>query len=89
MAATAVWMGFEPVLLEYLLYASFIGGMLTLATLFYRKSIFADLTRHNMFLRHFADSKVGIPYGVALGFAGLAIYPKTALVGWALARIAA
>ena len=41
------------------------------------------------YLRHFADSKVGIPYGVALGFAGLAIYPKTALVGWALARLAA
>lgn len=89
MAATAVWMGFEPVLLEYLLYASFIGGLLTLATLAYRKSMFADFTRHNMFLRHFADSKVGIPYGVALGFAGLVIYPKTALVGWALARLAA
>ncbi|MFC5385121.1 prepilin peptidase [Aquamicrobium segne] len=88
MAATAVWMGFDLVLLEYLVYASFVGGGLTLATLAYRKSMLVDLTRNNMFLRHFADAKVGIPYGVALGFAGLMIYPKSALVVWALAQMA-
>lgn len=89
MAATAVWMGFDMLLVEYLIYASFVGGVLTLATMAYRKSLLADFTRHNMFLRHFADTRVGIPYGVALGFAGLMIYPKTALVAWALARLTA
>lgn len=88
MAATAVWMGFDILLVEYLIYASFVGGLLTLATLMYRKSFLADFTRDNMFLRHFGDTSVGIPYGVALGFAGLVIYPKTALAAWAIARLA-
>ena len=88
-AATALWMGFSPQLVEYLVQASILGGMLTLALIVYRKSPLATFTGGYMFLRHFANDKVGIPYGVALGVAGLMVYPSTPLMQWALARLAA
>ena len=75
MAATSLWMGFNLNLLGYLVTSTFIGGVLTLLILSYRKSPLADMTGQNMFLRHFADRKVGVPYGVALGLGGLVTYP--------------
>ena len=87
MAATALWMGFDINLLVYLVTASFLGGLLTILILYYRKSPLADLTGGNMFLRHFADGNGGIPYGVALGVGGLITYPDTPLMVWAIERI--
>lgn len=88
MAATSLWMGFGMPLLEYLTIAALLGGMLTVAILLYRKSPLSIFTGRNMFLRHFADPDVGIPYGVALGVGGLLTYPQTPLVVWAVARMA-
>jgi prepilin peptidase CpaA len=45
-------------------------------------------TRHNQFLRHFADETNGIPYGIALGAGGLITYPDSPLMAWALAQLA-
>jgi prepilin peptidase CpaA len=42
-----------------------------------------------MFLRHFANEDAGIPYGIALGAGGLLLYPQSALMAWALERLAA
>jgi prepilin peptidase CpaA len=89
MAATSLWMGFNIGLLGYLVTSAFIGGLLTLLILSYRKSPLADLTGGNMFLRHFADSRVGVPYGVALGVGGLVSFPDTPLVIWAIERLSA
>ncbi|MCO5146231.1 MAG: prepilin peptidase [Aquamicrobium sp.] len=89
MAATALWMGLSPQLMQYLVHASVLGGALTLVLLIYRKSPLSAFTGGNMFLRHFANEKVGIPYGVALGAAGLMVYPSTPLMQWALSRLAA
>lgn len=88
LAATAVWMGMSYELIVYAVYASIIGGLLTLFLVIYRGSPFAMLTGTNIFLRHFADPKAGIPYGVALGIAGLLAYPSTPLMQWALIRLA-
>ena len=66
-------------LLGYLVASTMIGGVLTLLILSYRKSPLADLTGRNMFLRHFADRKAGIPYGLALGLGGLMTYPDSPL----------
>ena len=88
LAATSVWMGLSMTLIQYLVIASIIGGLLTLAILAYRKSILAVYTKQNMFLRHFADEKVGIPYGVALGIGGLLTFPESPLAMWALQRLA-
>jgi len=88
LAATAVWMGFGFLLLEYLVFGAVFGGLLTLAILKFRSSPVSVFTGRNVFLRHFADEKAGIPYGVALGVAGLLVFPETALMQWVLATIA-
>jgi prepilin peptidase CpaA len=88
LAATAVWMGLDMQLVQYLVVSTFIGGLLTLAILIYRKSPFAALTGHNPFLRHLADDTIGVPYGIALGIGGLITYPDSPLMVWALARLA-
>ena len=88
MAASALWMGMSVHLVAYVIYASVLGGLLTLLLVAYRGSPLSMLTGTNMFLRHFADPKAGIPYGVALGVSGLIVYPSTPLMQWALARLA-
>ena len=88
LAATALWMGLSPQLMQYLVQAAVLGGVLTLMILIYRRSPLSVFTGGNVLLRHFADEKVGIPYGVALGVAGLAVYPSTPLMQWALLRLA-
>jgi prepilin peptidase CpaA len=77
-AATALWFGFDH-LLDYLIYASLFGGALTLAIIQFRRiPLPAMLARQNWILRlHETDG--GIPYGIALAAAALAVYPKT---GW-------
>ena len=84
MAATALWMGFSFELLQYLVYAALIGGLLTFFLLLYRGSVLSAFTGHNLFLKNFADARQGVPYGIALGISGLSVYPSTYLAQWAL-----
>ena len=87
LAATAVWMGLNINLIGYLVTSAFIGGLLTVAILAYRKSPLPMYTGHNRFLRHFANESVGVPYGIALGAGGLITFPDSPLMVWALARL--
>jgi prepilin peptidase CpaA len=87
LASTAVWMGFDHQLLGYLLNSAFLGGVLTLCILGYRKSPLSVRAGENMFLRHFADEESGVPYGVALGIGGLMAYPNSPLMLWAINRL--
>jgi prepilin peptidase CpaA len=75
-AAIALWFGFDP-LMNYLVYASIFGGILTLAILRYRVTpLPALLQRQDWALRlHRADA--GVPYGIALAGGALAVYPHT------------
>lgn len=75
-AATALWLGFDP-LMSYLVYASLFGGVLTLAIIRYRlMPLPALLEGQDWALRlHRADA--GVPYGIALAAAAIAIYPQT------------
>jgi prepilin peptidase CpaA len=86
-AASSLWMGFSLNLIGYLVISTIIGGVLTLLILSYRNSPLAEVTGRNMFLRHFADRKAGIPYGLALGLGGLMTYPDSPLVQWAIEQI--
>ena len=86
-AASSLWMGFNFNLLFYLIVSTMIGGALTVAILSYRRSPLADFTGRNVFLRHFADHKAGIPYGLALGLGGLIAYPDSPLAQWAIAHL--
>lgn len=89
LAATAIWMGFNTQLLNYLVTSAFLGGLLTLAILIYRRSPVAVYTSQNMFLRNLADTAVGVPYGIALGIGGLLTYPESPLMVWAIGQLAA
>ena len=77
-AATALWFGFDY-LLDYLIYASLFGGVLTLVLIQFRKlPLPGPLARQPWILR-LHETGGGIPYGIALAAAALAVYPKT---GW-------
>jgi prepilin peptidase CpaA len=75
-AVIALWLGFEP-LLVYFLNASIFGGLLTLAMIRFRLlPLPAALERQPWVQRlHRMDS--GVPYGIALAAAALAVYPQT------------
>jgi prepilin peptidase CpaA len=88
-SASAIWMGFGFDLIAYLVAATFIGGLLTLSVLAYRSSALQVYTSRNRFLRNFASDAKGVPYGIALGIAGLLVYPETPLMVWAVRQLAA
>jgi len=73
-AATALWLGFDH-LLPYLLYASLLGGALSVGLIWFRMAPLPDwLARHDWAQRlHGKDA--GVPYGIALAAAALAVYP--------------
>ncbi len=87
LAASAVWMGFNVHLIEYVVVSAFVGGALTLSILGYRGSVLATFTSHNIFLRNLANDKGGIPYAIALGIGGLVTYPSSPLMTWALGQL--
>jgi prepilin peptidase CpaA len=74
--STALWLGWSN-LLSYGLVASLAGGALTLFIVFLR---FHDLPKWLLsidFVARLADKESGVPYGVALAFGGLVVYPHT------------
>ena len=75
-AAAALWLGFDH-LLPYLLYASLLGGALSVGLIWFRMAPPPDwLARHDWAQRlHGKDA--GVPYGIALAAAALAVYPQT------------
>ncbi len=76
-ASTALWLGWSQ-LLEYALYSSVLGGLLTLGLLSLRGAPFHPplLMREGWYAR-ITDAKTGIPYGIALAAAGLILYPQS------------
>ncbi|QPC86550.1 peptidase [Mesorhizobium sp. NBSH29] len=87
LASTAVWIGLNLQLVEYLVNSAVLGGILTVAIIIYRKSPFAGRYANNTFLRHFGDESAGVPYGIALAIGGLIAYPDTVLGAWMIERL--
>lgn len=75
-AATALWFGFAH-LLDYLIYASLLGGALTLLLLQFRKVMLPPLLARQPWIQRLHDAGAGVPYGIALAAAALIIYPNT------------
>lgn len=80
MAVTAVWFGWNPALVQYFLIASLLGGLLTMAILMYRNSNLPVFVGNVGFLQRMAQKNEGIPYGIALGSAGLIVAPQMPLM---------
>ena len=75
-AATALWIGF-PLLLEYTLVAAIFGGMLTLMLLQLKRFPLPLPLAAQPWIARLHTLENGIPYGIALAAAGLAVYPET------------
>ncbi len=77
-AATALWFGFEH-LIDYMISASLLGGVLTLLLLQFRTLPLPVVLECQPWIQRLHAKGGGVPYGIALAVAALAIYPKT---GW-------
>ena len=75
-AATALWLGFDH-LLAYLVYASLFGGALTLALIQFRMAPLPQALARQDWLERLHQKDGGVPYGIALAAAALAVYPET------------
>ncbi|MCC6775302.1 MAG: prepilin peptidase [Hyphomicrobiales bacterium] len=75
-AATALWLGFDH-LLAYLLYASLFGGALTLLLIQFRIAPLPPLLARQAWIQRLHTKDGGVPYGIALAAAALAVYPDT------------
>jgi len=84
-AATALWLGFAP-LPDYLFTAALAGGVLTIAILALRAVPLPGFALGWSWLCRMHDRKSGVPYGIALAAAALAVYPQSEVWTAALGR---
>ncbi len=84
----ALWFGFNLQFMEFMLVSAVFGGFLTMGVLMLRASPLAVYGGQLEFIRRIADPQKGVPYGIALGLAGLYVFPETRLAAWALQSIA-
>jgi prepilin peptidase CpaA len=75
-AATALWFGFDH-LLDYLIYASLFGGILTLVLIQFRRLPLPAFMERQPWVMRLHEAGGGVPYGIALAAAALMVYPKT------------
>lgn len=79
LTASAVWFGMTFSLFEFLIYVSFIGGILTLAILSLRAHTNTILASGLPVPTHLMTAKK-VPYGVAIGIAAFMAYPASPLM---------
>jgi len=75
-AATALWLGFDQIL-NYLICASLLGGLLTLAIMRFRLMPLPQFLADQEWAQRLHRMDSGIPYGIALAIAALVVYPNT------------
>ena len=75
-ACVALWFGFDH-LMNFLVYASLLGGGLTLLLLQFRQWPLPYPLTGQAWLNRLHDRQSGIPYGIALAIGALMVYPET------------
>ncbi len=75
-AATALWFGFSH-LVDYLFYASLLGGALTLLIIKFRGIPLPPVFIGRQWAERLHQRDSGVPYGIALATAALIVYPQT------------
>lgn len=75
-AVAALWFGFDH-LLNYFLYASILGGAITLGLLQLRQWPLPYVMLRQEWALRLHHKEAGIPYGIALGLGALLVYPDT------------
>jgi prepilin peptidase CpaA len=84
-ATSCLWLGWDG-LLQYAVFTSLMGGILTVAILMLRLVPLPSYLLGQSWLLRLSDRKSGIPYGVALAAAALFVLPGTAIFHLAVAR---
>lgn len=77
-AATTLWLGFG-LTLPYLLYASVLGGALTLSILALRRFPLTPFLARFQWLERLHNPTSGVPYGIALAIAGMLVYTNSTI----------
>jgi prepilin peptidase CpaA len=75
-AATALWLGFGN-LFDYFIYASILGGALTLLILLFRTRSLPSPLASSDWAERLHRHDAGIPYGIALAAAAVMVYPQS------------
>jgi len=75
-AATVLWFGLGH-LADYLVYASLLGGALTLMLIQFRTLPMPQLLVGQAWAERLHRPDSGVPYGIALAVAALLVYPQT------------
>jgi len=75
-AVTALWFGFDH-LLTFAIYASLLGGVLTIAIIRFRRMPLPKVLEGHEWIERLHRLDAGVPYGIALGLAALLVYPNT------------
>lgn len=75
-AATALWLGFNH-LFDYLIYASLLGGALTVLIVQFRAYPLPRFLAGQAWAERLHQEGGGVPYGIALAAAALLVYPQT------------
>ncbi len=77
-SAIALWFGFDY-MLEFLVYASLFGGVLTIFLIQFRLLPLPAMFARQAWIVRLHEKGAGVPYGIALAAAALFVYPQT---GW-------
>ena len=80
-AVAALWIGWNPQIIEFLALASVFGGLLTMVILGFRRITVPAFVIRPVWVQKLHDKRTGIPYGIALAAGGLAVYPHTFWMG--------
>jgi prepilin peptidase CpaA len=75
-AATSLWFGFDH-LLQYLVDAALLGGVLTLVMINFRLIPLPHAMQRWAWIARLHHKEQGVPYGIALAAAALVVYPET------------
>ena len=78
LAATSLWIGYD-LFFPYLVYVAIVGGLLSLAILWYRGFVPEIWVARSKWALRLHERGGDIPYGIAIAAAAIWIYPKT---GW-------
>lgn len=77
LAASSLWIGFDH-LLPYFMGVTFAGAVLAVLILFARSQFPEGSLRAPVWVRRLQARESGMPYGLAIAFSALWIYPQTA-----------
>lgn len=79
-AAASLWLG-PDLVGPFILFAAFYGGILSVICLYLYNTPLPVFLSGQRWLLNFQTGTAAVPYGIAIGFAGLSVYPQSIWLG--------